>query len=67
MAKDKNNSPDMNINHIEIIENLAISMLEHLEALMITCDEQGAAKYDAQEFLRLFQRNQIKTCRDVFE
>lgn len=56
-----------NLSQIEEIENLASSMLIRLAALDATEPEQSAAKYDAQEFLRLFQRNQIKTCRDMFE
>lgn len=65
--KNKNDSPDQNINHIEIIENLAISMSGHFEALIAKCTDQYNAKMDALDFLNLFQRDQIKTCRDMFE
>ena len=65
--KNKHDSPDTNINHIAIIESLAISMAEHFQALNATCSEQYEAKTEAQDYLHLFEVNQIKTCRDVFE
>lgn len=68
MAKGKkDNSPDTNMNHISIVENVAMSMMGHLQALNTTCAKQHEAKVNAIEFLHLFQLNQIKTLRDEFE
>lgn len=59
--------PNENIVQVEDIENLAISIIGHLEQIRVTTPDEGKAVWDATEYLRLFQDNQIKALRDVFE
>ena len=55
------------IAHIEMIEDAAISMIDHLEEIKAETPEECKAVWDATEYLRLFQANQLKTVRDEFE
>ena len=56
-----------NIVLVETIENYAMVMASKIKELDATDPEQKKAKYDAQDYLNIYQVNQIKALRDAFE
>jgi len=56
-----------NIVHVEAVENLCISIQGELGGLEVKDVEQQEAKHEAREFMKLYQRKQVKALRDAFE
>lgn len=56
-----------NIVHVEAVENLCISIQGESGKLEAENAEQFEAINEAREFMRLYQRKQVKALRDVFE
>lgn len=56
-----------NIVHIESIENYAIAMKDLLGEIKAKTPTECAAVWEATEFLKMYQANQIKALRDEFE
>lgn len=56
-----------NIVEVEVIENLAMQIGEHLGKLEPNNYEGADAVWKAQEYLKNYQVNQIKALRDEFE
>ncbi len=56
-----------NIVHVEVVENLCISLQAKLGELSIETAEQHEAKSEAQDYLNLYQKKQVKALRNAFQ
>ena len=56
-----------NIVHVEIAENFCGAQLVALDKIEEESPEVAKAKYEAQEYLRLYQDKQLKALRNACE
>ncbi len=56
-----------NIIHVEVIENLCKSLKSRLGAIEAVTPEQFRTKHDAQDYIHLFSKKQVKALRNACE
>lgn len=55
------------LTHIKTVEGLLMAAMTQLDTIKPEDDEQTQAKYEAIEYLTMFQESQLKDLRDAFE
>jgi len=55
-----------NIVHVEAVENLAISIQDHIDQIEPKTAKEHEVKWDAQEFMNMYQITQIKALREAY-
>lgn len=58
---------NVNILHVNLTEGLIDEVVKHLEKIEAVEEEEIEAKFEAQEFIKLFKSNQLKALQKAFE